>query len=82
MDSDIDLLNKDFIDPVDRLCGALLGIGDVDFFNVSQCRLLASWLRARLAQKPLEPRLETIYTALLDYANRAIQYRTGIVIEL
>lgn len=80
--SDEDLLNKDFIDPVDQLCGALLDIGDVDFLNARQCRMLAAWLETRLTQKPLHPRLRAIYTALLDYAHRAITYDTGIVIEL
>lgn len=80
--SDEKLLNKDFIAPVDELCGALLDIGDVDFLNARQCRLLAAWLKTRLTQDSLNPRLRTIYTILLDYAQRAIEYGTGVVIEL
>ncbi|KAA8819807.1 hypothetical protein CSQ85_03665 [Bifidobacterium rousetti] len=80
-ESDRDPMDEDFTDEVNRLCDTTLGYGDVDFFDPEQCRLLAGWLEARLTQ-PITPRLADIYRHLLDYARRAVQYNTGIVIEL
>lgn len=80
-ESDRDPMDEDFTDPVNEVCGTTLGYGDVDFLNPTQCRLLTGWLEARLT-RPITPRLATIYRHLLDYAQRAIQYNTGIVIEL
>lgn len=80
-ESDRDPMDEDFTDPVNRVCGTTLGYGDVDFLDPRQCRLLAAWLKTRLTQ-PITPRLAEIYRHLLDYAQRATQYNTGIVIEL
>ena len=80
-DSDRDLLDNDLVDPVNALCGSLLGPYDVDFLDARQCRLLAAWLETRLA-RPISPRLAVVYRKLDDYARRAVQYDTGVVIEL
>lgn len=74
------LIDKDFIDPVNNLCGTLLDNGDIDFFDARQCRLLAGWLEARLEQ-PIDSRLADLYRKLADFARRAIEYGTGVVIE-
>lgn len=73
------LIDKDFVDPVDNLCGTLLGNGGIDFFDVRQCRLLAGWLEARLEQ-PIEPHLAELYRKLDDFARRAVEYGTGVVV--
>ncbi|PJM73707.1 hypothetical protein CS006_00475 [Bifidobacterium primatium] len=80
-ESDRDPMDEDFTDPVNAICGSTLGYGDVDFFDARQCRLLAAWLETRLTQ-PIDPRLAEIYRRLDDYARRAVQYGTGVVIEL
>ncbi|OZG57316.1 hypothetical protein BTIS_1410 [Bifidobacterium tissieri] len=80
-DADRDLMDADLVDPVNNLCDALLGPYDVDFLDATQCRLLAGWIEARLTQ-PITPRLAEIYRKLDDYARRAIEYNTGVVIEL
>ena len=80
-DADRDLMDDDLVDPINRLCDALLGPYDVDFLNAKQCWLLAGWLEARLEQ-PIMPRLSEIYRKLDDFARRAVEYNTGVVIEL
>ncbi len=80
-DKDEDLLNEDFIDSVDNYCGALLDLGDVDYFSGDKLIKLAEWLRNRLNQ-PCHERLRELYTVLLGYADRAIALGTGVVIEL
>ncbi|PLS30251.1 hypothetical protein Uis1B_1921 [Bifidobacterium margollesii] len=80
-ESDRDPLDEDFTDAINRVCDTTLGYGDVDFFDARQCRLLAGWLEARLEQ-PITPRLAEIYRKLDDFARRAVEYNTGVVIEL
>lgn len=80
-DSDRYLLDEDFVDPVNTLCASLIGPYDVVFLDARQCRLLAGWLEARLEQ-PITPRLAEIYRKLDDFARRAVDYNTGVVIEL
>lgn len=80
-DSDFGLLNRDFIDPVNDLCDTLLDDGDVDFFDAKKCALLIEWLEDRL-KKPCPNRLREVYLRLLDYAKRAVELGTGVVVEL
>lgn len=80
-EEDEDLLYKDFIDPIDKLCDSLIDPGDVDYLNAGQCRLMLGWLERRL-KEPVSPRLETIYRKLVEFANKAIELNTGIVFDL
>lgn len=68
-EGDEDLLDKDFIGPIDRLCNSLIDPGDVDYLNAEQCKLMLGWL-------------ETIYRKLVEFANKAIELGTGIVFDL
>jgi hypothetical protein len=79
--SDLILLNDDFVDPVNDLCGTLLDYGDVDFFNTAQCEILKCWLENRIA-KQCDCRLSVMYEKLLEFADRAIELGTGVVVEL
>ena len=78
---DEELLDEDFIDPIDRLCNSLIDPGDVDYLNAEQCKLMLDWLEQRLT-KPANPRLGTIYRKLVEFANKAIELNTGIVFDL
>ncbi|MHC8999209.1 hypothetical protein [Bifidobacterium bifidum] len=80
-EGDEDLLDKDFIGPIDRLCNSLIDPGDVDYLNAEQCKLMLGWLEWRLTE-PINPRLETIYRKLVEFANKAIELGTGIVFDL
>lgn len=80
-DSDWPLLNADFIDPVNERCKTLLDYGDIDFFDVEQCRLLNEWLSDRLS-KNCRGRLEVLYKKLQEFAARAVTLGTGVIVEL
>lgn len=80
-EEDVALLCNDFVEPIDKACGSLLDCGDVDYFDVEQCEKLKNWLDDRLT-RPCPDRLCQLYDVLLDYASRAIDMRTGLVIEL
>ena len=80
-EDDWPLLDRDFVDQVNALCGTWLDDGDADFFDVERCKTLVTWLESRL-EEPIGQRLTVIYAKLLDYAKRAIVLGTGIVVEL
>ncbi len=80
-EEDEDLLDEDFINPIDRLCNSLIDPGDVDYLNAEQCKLMLGWLEQRL-REPVNPRLETIYRKLVEFANKSIELNTGIVFDL
>ncbi len=80
-EEDENLLDEDFINPIDRLCNSLIDPGDVDYLNAEQCKLMLGWLEQRL-REPVNPRLETIYRKLIEFANKSIELNTGIVFDL
>ncbi len=80
-EEDEDLLDEDFVIPVNDLCNSLIGPRDVDYLNAEQCKLMLGWLEQRL-KKPISPRLETIYRKLIEFASKAIKLNTGIVFDL
>ncbi len=75
------LFDEDFIDEVNALCDSCLDLSDVDYFDKDKCVKLKDWLEKRLS-KELNPLLKPIYKKLLDFAARAIELRTGVVIQL
>jgi len=78
---DMLLIVDDFSGPINALCGTLFDLGDVDWFDAEKCVTLRGWLRGRLGGD-LAPRARELYTVLLDYANRAIDLGTGVVVDL
>ncbi len=80
-EEDEDLLDEDFVDPIDRLCNSIIEPTDVDYLNAEQCKLMLGWLEQRL-KEPVNPRLETIYRKLIEFAHKAIELNTGIVFDL
>ncbi len=77
---DAELFELD-IDDIDRICGALLDIGDVAFFNSEQCVKLEAWIEERLDQSIL-PRYRELLEVLRDYCQRAVKLGTGVYIDL
>lgn len=57
-----------------------LNIGDIDYANAEQCKVLKPRIEERL-KKTITPKLKEAYTVLLDYVSRAIEYNTGVWIE-
>lgn len=56
---------------------ALFDWGDCDFFFKDKCILLKKWLQLRLCKECGEE-IKDVYAVMLDYANKAIKYDTGI----
>lgn len=79
--NDMLALTDDFADPINELCGTLLDLGDVDYFDAVQCVKLKDWLETRL-KRPCTSRLRKLYTVLLEYATRAIELGTGVVVDI
>jgi len=80
-DEENDLLLNDFVFPINRACGTLLDDGDLDYFDQSKCSVLKSWLENRLSTISNET-LENLYRKLLEFATRAVELGTGVVVEL
>jgi len=80
-ESDLTFLMGELEEPVNKLCGTLLGIGDVDFFDASQSKLLAGWLEER-EKEHLSGRQRLVYGTLLKYSREAERLGTGVVVEL
>lgn len=79
--SDIKALNDHFVDAINDRCGTLLALSDVDFFDADKCRMLVAWLDEQLEPSP-EEIAEPLYRKLREYACRAIELDTGVVVEL
>ena len=75
------LFDKDFIDEVNNLCNTCLDLTDVDYFDKEKCVKLKAWLEQRLT-KELNPMLKPIYEKLMEFVSRAIELKTGVVVQL
>ena len=74
------ILETDFINPVNDLCGSLLDFDEDDFFCVEQCVKLKNWIE-KLFQQEICPALKPVYEKILEYAIKAIDLGTGIIIQ-
>ena len=75
------VLYDDFIVPIMDPCDMVLSLSDIDYFDTEHCKLLAAWLSERM-KRPAPPILQDFYEKLLEYAERAIELGTGVVVEL
>lgn len=80
---DADNMAKDMIWDYNMTDGLrlYLNIGELEYFNAENCKILKPRIEERL-KKPIDPRLKELYTVLLDYISRAIEYNTGVWIDL
>lgn len=75
------LIDDLFVDSTNELCGAALDLGDYQYYNASQCSLLLEWLYSVSDEERMIPLLNFL-NALEDYLQYAVDYNTGIAIEL
>lgn len=59
---------------------AMFDWGDVDFFYPDKCMKLKDWLEKRLSGK-LNDTVRDVYIKMLDYADKAIEHKTGIAFD-
>ena len=74
-ESDSPLLEANFLEPVDALCDALL-------VDADKCKKLSVWLEDQMTEGLATGRLRVLYEKLNEYAHRAIELGTGVVVEL
>ena len=74
------LLNT-IVDSINAKCGTLLDDGDYDYISADKCSNLKEVLEeVDLNSVPDKNRL--LVKKMLEYADRAIEYNTGMAIEL
>ena len=56
---------------------AVFDWGDCDFFLKNKCILFKEWLQSRLDKDCIDE-IKEVYKVMLDYANKAIEYDTGM----
>ena len=75
------LLLEDFVPAIDKICPNDLDYGDVDYFDYKKCQIILKWIKEKNEDKK-DARLQTLYLKMEEYMKRAIELKTGIVIEL
>jgi hypothetical protein len=76
-----DWLLDHLIDRINSHCDTLLDDGDVDFIGAEKCANLIELIES-LPRGYVPDNCQNVVKILLDYANRAIEYGTGIEIEM
>ena len=75
------LLEENLVKPVDKLCDACLDFDEADFFNAAKCGQIKAWAEGEMRSE-LPGVLAAVLPKLRDFAARAVELGTGIVIEL
>lgn len=66
---------------INEKCNTLLDYGDIDFFDGKKCELLIEWIDKRETEN-ISNNYKELLQNLKEYCQRAIDLKTGIVIEL
>lgn len=74
-------IDAHFVDQTNAICDAALDLGDYQYYDAAQCKLLIGWLEGELMDED-KPVLYTFYIKLRDYLQYAIDNNTGMAIEL
>ena len=74
-------IDAHFVDQTNAICDAALDLGDYQYYDAAQCKLLLGWLEGELMDED-KPALYTFYIKLRDYLQYAIDNNTGMAIEL
>lgn len=81
VDDVVDWFLDNMVDKINATCDTLLDDGDVDFIDAENCKKLVGMIKSLPSNFiPLES--QKAMDVLADYAQRAIEYNTGIEIEM
>ena len=72
------LIDDNFLDETFDQMEALFDWGDDDLFEVDRCIKFRDYLIKKLDRKNLDQDLVHVYTQMLDFANRAIEFKSGL----
>ena len=76
-----DWMMDNLIDQINATCDTLLDDGDVDYISAKKCENLISLLE-NLPDGFVPLKYLKVVSVLKDFATRAIEYNTGIAIEM
>ena len=80
-DEEYILIDQSFVDKTNELCNAALDIGDYQYYDEKQCRVMQQWIeKERLKESDCV--LKNFYSRLYGYLEYAVANATGIAIEL
>ena len=80
-EEEIDWILENMVYDINYHCGTNLDDGDYDFVNPDGCRELINYLD-NLPKDFVPSKYKGMIEKLKEYAQRAIEYNTGIAIEL
>ncbi len=72
---------NNMVDKINAECATLLDDGDVDYIDAERCKNLVDLIES-LPHNFIPIEHKKSMDVLLDYAHRAIEYNTGIEIEM
>ena len=76
-----DWLMENLIDKINAACDTLLDDGDVDYIAAEKCEKLIALLDS-LPDRFVPQKYIKVISVLKEYAIRAVEYDTGIAIEM
>ncbi len=80
-DNEHDWLLEKMIDRINAECDTLLDDGDYDFIDAGKCKRLIE-LVDNLPKDYVPEQYKRVVGVLKEYASRAIEYNTGMAIEM
>ena len=80
-ESYMDVLEEEFYEPVNNLCGTILDMWEQEFLDRNACEKIKPWIEERIANGNVSEILVDPFKKLLEYVARAIDLNTGVVIE-
>ena len=81
VDDTNDWFLEHMIDKINATCDTLLDNGDFDYIDAEKCKELIKMIND-FPNGFVPKEFEKVIDILLDYAHRAIEYNTGIEIEM
>ena len=73
-------METNFVDFAYKRWNSLLDCGDVDYYNVDQCKKIIPIMTEEI-KKVKNNKVENMYNKLIEFSKRAIELNTGIIIE-
>ena len=80
-DEEYEWLLGNFVDNINATCDTLLDDGDYDYINADKCKDLIDMID-NLSDDIVKNQSASVLKVLRAYALRAVDYNTGIAIEL
>lgn len=70
-----------FVSRINAECDTLLDDGDYDYLNISQCKRLINLLQ-KTDNRTIPDEIKPVFACLEEYAQKAVEQKTGMAIEM